>query len=147
MDKLSSSVKNKKTTLKIKGALVLWLLISSPPVPGEEGLPVAFITDLLAALGEHLPLLLVGCVEILLAVYLIGKLLWGKVQHKPSGKGKGAETIFLQEWKRQSEEVWHPPAPPGPDARVHGGQPAGGVGCDPHPSAGGCRQPAGWVGR
>lgn len=105
MDKLSSSVKNKKTTLKIKGALVLWLLISSQPVPGEEGLPVAFITDLLAALGEHLPLLLVGCVEILLAVYLIGKLLWGKVQHKSSGKGRGAEAIFLQEWKRQSEEV------------------------------------------
>ena len=105
MDKLSSSVKNKKTTLKIKGALALWLLISSPLVPGEEGLPVAFITDLLAALGEHLPLLLVGCAEILLAVYLIGKLLWGKVQHKPSGKGRGAETIFLQEWKRQSEEV------------------------------------------
>lgn len=105
MDKLSSPVKNKKTTLKIKGALVLWLLISSQPVPGEEGLPVAFITDLLAALGEHLPLLLVGCVEILLAVYLIGKLLWGKVQHKPSGKGRGAEAIFLQEWKRQSEEV------------------------------------------
>lgn len=105
MDKLSSSVKNKKTTLKIKGALALWLLISSPPVPGEEGLPVAFITDLLAALGEHLPLLLVGCVEILLAVYLIGKLLWGKVQHKSSGKGRGAEAIFLQEWKRQSEEV------------------------------------------
>ena len=66
---------------------------------------MAFITDLLAALGEHLPLLLVGCVEILLAVYLIGKLLWGKVQHKPSGKGRGAEAIFLQEWKRQSEEV------------------------------------------
>lgn len=85
--------------------MALWLLISSPPVPGEEGLPVAFITDLLAALGEHLPLLLVGCVEILLAVYLIGKLLWGKVQHKPSGKGRGAEAIFLQEWKRQSEEV------------------------------------------
>lgn len=105
MDKLSSSVKNKKTTLKIKGALALWLLISSQPVPGEEGLPVAVITDLLAALGEHLPLLLVGCVEILLAVYLIGKLLWGKVQHKPSGKGRGAEAIFLQEWKRQSEEV------------------------------------------
>lgn len=105
MDKLSSSVKNKKTTLKIKGALALWLLISSPPVPGEEGLPVAFITDLLAALGEHLPLLLVGCAEILLAVYLIGKLLWGKVQHKPSGKGRGVEAIFLQEWKRQSEEV------------------------------------------
>lgn len=105
MDKLSNSVKNKKSTLKIKGALVLWLLISSLPVPGEEGLPVAFITDLLAALGEHLPLLLVGCVEILLAVYLIGKLLWGKVQHKPSGKGRGAEAIFLQEWKRQSEEV------------------------------------------
>lgn len=105
MDKFSSSVKNKKTTLKIKGALALWLLISSPPVPGEEGLPVAFITDLLAALGEHLPLLLVGCAEILLAVYLIGKLLWGKVQHKPSGKGRGAEAIFLQEWKRQSEEV------------------------------------------
>lgn len=105
MDKLSSSVKNKKTTLKIKGALALWLLISSPPVPGEEGLPVAFITDLLAALGEHLPLLLVGCVEILLAVYLIGKFLWGKVQRKSSGKGRGAEAIFLQEWKRQSEEV------------------------------------------
>lgn len=105
MDKLSSSVKNKKTTLKIKGALALWLLISSTPAPGEEGLPVAFITDLLAALGEHLPLLLVGCAEILLAVYLIGKLLWGKVQHKPSGKGRGAEAIFLQEWKRQSEEV------------------------------------------
>lgn len=105
MDKLSSSVKNKKTTLKIKGALALWLLISSLPAPGEEGLPVAFITDLLAALGEHLPLLLVGCVEILLAVYLIGKFLWGKVQHKPSGKGRGAEAIFLQEWKRQSEEV------------------------------------------
>lgn len=105
MDKLSSSVKNKKTTLKIKGALALWRLISSPPVPGEEGLPVAFITDLLAALGEHLPLLLVGCAEILLAVYLIGKLLWGKVQRKSSGKGRGAEAIFLQEWKRQSEEV------------------------------------------
>lgn len=105
MDKLSSSVKNKKTTLKIKGALVLWLLISSQPVPGEEGLPVAFIADLLAALGEHLPLLLVGCAEILLAVYLIGKLLWGKVQRKSSGKGRGAEAIFLQEWKRQSEEV------------------------------------------
>lgn len=105
MDKLSSSVKNKKTTLKIKGALALWLLISSPPAPGEEGLPVAFITDLLATLGEHLPLLLVGCAEILLAVYLIGKLLWGKVQHKPSGKDRGAEAIFLQEWKRQSEEV------------------------------------------
>lgn len=105
MDKLSSSVKNKKTTLKIKGALALWLLISSPPAPGEEGLPVAFITDLLAALGEHLPLLLVGCVEILLAVYLIGKLLWGKVQRKSSGKGRGAEAVFLQEWKRQSEEV------------------------------------------
>lgn len=105
MDKLSNSVKNKKSTLKIKGALALWLLISSPPAPGEEGLPVAFITDLLAALGEHLPLLLVGCAEILLAVYLIGKLLWGKVQHKPSGKGRGAEAIFLQEWKRQSEEV------------------------------------------
>ncbi len=105
MDKLSSSVKNKKTTLKIKGALALWLLISSPPAPGEERLPVAFITDLLAALGEHLPLLLVGCAEILLAVYLIGKLLWGKVQHKHSGKGRGAEAIFLQEWKRQSEEV------------------------------------------
>lgn len=84
---------------------MLWLLISSPPAPEEEGLPVAFITDLLAALGEHLPLLLVGCAEILLAVYLIGKLLWGKVQHKPSGKGRGAEAIFLQEWKRQSEEV------------------------------------------
>ena len=105
MDKLSSSVKNKKTTLKIKGALALRLLISSQPVPGEEGLPVAFITDLLAALGEHLPLLLVGCAEILLAVYLIGKLLWGKVQRKSSGKGRGAEAIFLQEWKRQSEEV------------------------------------------
>lgn len=105
MDKLSSSVKNKKTTLKIKGALALWLLISSPPAPGEEGLPVAFITDLLATLGEHLPLLLVGCAEILLAVYLIGKLLWGKVQRKSSGKGRGAEAIFLQEWKRQSEEV------------------------------------------
>ena len=105
MDKLSSSVKNKKTTLKIKEALALWLLIFSPPAPGEEGLPVAFITDLLAALGEHLPLLLVGCAEILLAVYLIGKLLWGKVQHKPSGKDRGAEAIFLQEWKRQSEEV------------------------------------------
>lgn len=105
MDKLSSSVKNKKTTLKIKGALALWRLISGPPAPGEEGLPVAFITDLLAALGEHLPLLLVGCVEILLAVYLIGKLLWGKVQRKSSGKGRGAEAIFLQEWKRQSEEV------------------------------------------
>lgn len=85
--------------------MALWLLISSQPVPGEEGLPVAFITDLLAALGEHLPLLLVGCAEILLAVYLIGKLLWGKVQHKSSGKGRGAEAIFLQEWKRQSEEV------------------------------------------
>lgn len=105
MDKLSNSVKNKKSTLKIKGALALWLLISSPPAPGEEGLPVAFITDLLAALGEHLPLLLVVCAEILLAVYLIGKLLWGKVQRKPSGKGRGAEAIFLQEWKRQSEEV------------------------------------------
>ena len=105
MDKLSNSVKNKKSTLKIKGALALWLLISSLPVPGEEGLPVAFITDLLAALGEHLPLLLVGCAEILLAVYLIGKLLWGKVQRKSSGKCRGAEAIFLQEWKRQSEEV------------------------------------------
>ena len=79
MDKLSNSVKNKKSTLKIKGDLALWLLISGTPAPGEEGLPVAFITDLLAALGEHLPLLLVGCAEILLAVYLIGKLLWGKV--------------------------------------------------------------------
>lgn len=86
-------------------ALALWLLISSQPAPGEEGLPVAFITDLLAALGEHLPLLLVGCAEILLAVYLIGKLLWGKIQRKSSGKGRGAEAIFLQEWKRQSEEV------------------------------------------
>lgn len=105
MDKFSGSVKNKKTTLKIKEALALWRLISSQPAPEEEGLPVAFITDLLAALGEHLPLLLVGCVEILLAVYLIGKFLWGKVQHKPSGKGRGAEAIFLQEWKRQSEEV------------------------------------------
>ena len=105
MDKLSNSVKNKKSTLKIKGDLALWLLISSTPAPGEEGLPVAFITDLLAALGEHLPLLLVGCAEILLAVYLIGKLLWGKVQRKSSGKGRGAEAIFLQEWKRQSEEV------------------------------------------
>ena len=105
MDKLSNSVKNKKSTLKIKGDLALWLLISSTPAPGEEGLPVAFITDLLAALGEHLPLLLVGCEEILLAVYLIGKLLWGKVQRKSSGKGRGAEAIFLQEWKRQSEEV------------------------------------------
>ena len=105
MDKLSNSVKNKKSTLKIKGELALWLLISSTPAPGEEGLPVAFITDLLAALGEHLPLLLVGCAEILLAVYLIGKLLWGKVQRKSSGKGRGAEAIFLQEWKRQSEEV------------------------------------------
>lgn len=105
MDKFSGSVKNKKTTLKIKEALALWRLISSPPAPGEEGLPVAFITDLLAALGEHLPLLLVGCAEILLAVYLIGKLLWGKVQHKPSGKDRGAEAIFLQEWKHQSEEV------------------------------------------
>ena len=105
MDKLSNSVKNKKSTLKIKGALALWRLISGPPAPGEEGLPVAFITDLLAALGEHLPLLLVGCAEILLAVYRIGKLLWGKVQHKPSGKDRGAEAIFLQEWKRQSEEV------------------------------------------
>lgn len=85
--------------------MALWLLISSPPAPEEEGLPVAFITDLLAALGEHLSLLLVGCVEILLAVYLIGKLLWGKVQRKSSGKGRGAEAIFLQEWKRQSEEV------------------------------------------
>ena len=85
--------------------MALWLLISSPPVPGEEGLPVAFITDLLAALGEHLPLLLVGCAEILLAVYLIGKLLWGKIQRKSSGKDRGAEAIFLQEWKRQSEEV------------------------------------------
>ncbi|MEE1368062.1 MAG: ATP-binding protein [Evtepia sp.] len=66
---------------------------------------MAFITDLLAALGEHLPLLLVGCAEILLAVYLIGKFLWGKVQRKSSGKGRGAEAIFLQEWKRQSEEV------------------------------------------
>ena len=66
---------------------------------------MAFITDLLAALGEYLPLLLVGCAEILLAVYLIGKLLWGKVQRKSSGKGRGAEAIFLQEWKRQSEEV------------------------------------------
>ena len=105
MDKLSNSVKNKKSTLKIKGALALWLLISSLPAPEEEGLPVAFITDLLAALGEYLPLLLVGCAEILLAVYLIGKLLWGKVQRKSSGKGRGAEAIFLQEWKRQSEEV------------------------------------------
>ena len=105
MDKLSNSVKNKKSTLKIKGDLALWLLISSTPAPGEEGLPVAFITDLLAALGEHLPLLLVGYAEILLAVYLIGKLLWGKVQRKSSGKGRGAEAIFLQEWKRQSEEV------------------------------------------
>ncbi len=105
MDKLSNSVKNKKSTLKIKGDLALWLLISRTPAPGEEGLPVAFITDLLAALGEHLPLLLVGCAEILLAVYLIGKLLWGKVQRKSSGKGRGAEAIFLQEWKRQSEEV------------------------------------------
>ena len=105
MDKLSNSVKNKKSTLKIKGDLALWLLISSTPALGEEGLPVAFITDLLAALGEHLPLLLVGCAEILLAVYLIGKLLWGKVQRKSSGKGRGAEAIFLQEWKRQSEEV------------------------------------------
>lgn len=105
MDKLSNSVENKKSTLKIKGDLALWLLISSTPAPGEEGLPVAFITDLLAALGEHLPLLLVGCAEILLAVYLIGKLLWGKVQRKSSGKGRGAEAIFLQEWKRQSEEV------------------------------------------
>ena len=105
MDKLSNSVKNKKSTLKIKGDLALWLLISNTPAPGEEGLPVAFITDLLAALGEHLPLLLVGCAEILLAVYLIGKLLWGKVQRKSSGKGRGAEAIFLQEWKRQSEEV------------------------------------------
>ena len=105
MDKLSNSVKNKKSTLKIKGDLALWLLISSTPAPGEEGLPVAFITDLLAALGEHLPLLLVGCAEILLAVYLIGKLLWGKVQRKSSGKGRGAEAIFLQEWKRQREEV------------------------------------------
>lgn len=105
MDKLSNSVKNKKSTLKIKGDLALCLLISSTPAPGEEGLPVAFITDLLAALGEHLPLLLVGCAEILLAVYLIGKLLWGKVQRKSSGKGRGAEAIFLQEWKRQSEEV------------------------------------------
>ncbi len=105
MDKLSNSIKNKKSTLKIKGDLALWLLISSTPAPGEEGLPVAFITDLLAALGEHLPLLLVGCAEILLAVYLIGKLLWGKVQRKSSGKGRGAEAIFLQEWKRQSEEV------------------------------------------
>lgn len=105
MDKLFNSVKNKKSTLKIKGDLALWLLISSTPAPGEEGLPVAFITDLLAALGEHLPLLLVGCAEILLAVYLIGKLLWGKVQRKSSGKGRGAEAIFLQEWKRQSEEV------------------------------------------
>ena len=105
MDKLSNSVKNKKSTLKIKGDLALWLLIFSTPAPGEEGLPVAFITDLLAALGEHLPLLLVGCAEILLAVYLIGKLLWGKVQRKSSGKGRGAEAIFLQEWKRQSEEV------------------------------------------
>ena len=105
MDKLSNSVKNKKSTLKIKGDLALWLMISSTPAPGEEGLPVAFITDLLAALGEHLPLLLVGCAEILLAVYLIGKLLWGKVQRKSSGKGRGAEAIFLQEWKRQSEEV------------------------------------------
>ena len=105
MDKLSNSVKNKKSTLKIKGDLALWLLISSTPAPGEEGLPVAFITDLLAALGEHLPLLLVGCAEILLAVDLIGKLLWGKVQRKSSGKGRGAEAIFLQEWKRQSEEV------------------------------------------
>lgn len=105
MDKLSNSVKNKKSTLKIKGDLALWLLISSTPAPGEEGLPVAFITDLLAALGEHLPLLLVGCAEILLAVYLIGKLLWGKVQRKSSGKGRGAEAIFLQEWKRQSEEA------------------------------------------
>ena len=85
--------------------MALWLLISSPPAPEEEGLPVAVITDLLAALGENLPLLLVGCAEILLAVYLIGKLLWGKVQHKPSGKDRGAEAIFLQEWKRQSEEV------------------------------------------
>lgn len=105
MDKLSNSIKNKKSTLKIKRDLALWLLISSTPAPGEEGLPVAFITDLLAALGEHLPLLLVGCAEILLAVYLIGKLLWGKVQRKSSGKGRGAEAIFLQEWKRQSEEV------------------------------------------
>ena len=66
---------------------------------------MAFITDLLAALGERLPLLLVGCAEILLAALPHWQVLWGKVQHKPSGKGRGAEAIFLQEWKRQSEEV------------------------------------------
>ena len=66
---------------------------------------MAFITDLLAALGEHLPLLLIGCVEILLAVYLIGKFLWGKVRKTASGKARGAEELFLKEWKRQGVEA------------------------------------------
>ncbi len=66
---------------------------------------MAFITDLLAALGEHLPLLIIGCVEILLAVFLIGKILWGKVRVKSLGKVRGAEELFLKEWKRQGVEV------------------------------------------
>ena len=63
------------------------------------------ITEILTIMGEHLPLVITGCVELLAGVAILGKAAGKQNKERAKGKSSGKEQEILEELGSQKEET------------------------------------------
>ena len=66
---------------------------------------MGFVTDVLTALGNHFLMVVIGCVEIIVAVVLLGTLPDRKYKRKSTTKVRDMEGVFLRENAQRKDEV------------------------------------------
>lgn len=63
------------------------------------------ITEILAIMGGHLPIVITGCVELLAGVAILGKIVGKQNKERVKGKSSGKEREILEELGSQKEEA------------------------------------------
>ena len=66
---------------------------------------MGFITNVLTVLGNHFSMVVIGCVEIIVAVVLLGTLPDRKYKRKSTTKVRDMEGVFLRENAQRKDEV------------------------------------------
>ena len=66
---------------------------------------MGFITNVLTVLGNHFSMVVIGCVEIIVAVVLLGTLPDRKYKRKSTTKVRNMEGVFLRENAQRKDEV------------------------------------------
>ena len=66
---------------------------------------MGFITNVLTVLGNHFSMVVIGCVEIIVAVVLLGTLADRKYKRKSTTKVRDMEGVFLRENAQRKDEV------------------------------------------